>query len=165
MATAPSINRDWIADEFSKGIDFERTLQADALATAQAPPEPSFGVLYHEIAEADKRHVAIIETIAARYGHVPSQSGTGGVSGAIGRLKNKVSEIGSTPLQLIEHDMGAKASAIHWTTAWVHAFQAIGDAESARELAAVLIEEKSHHDALQQGFNRLVARGAGATTP
>ena len=32
--------------------------------------------------------------------------------------------------------------------------------ESARELAAVLTEEKSHHDALQEGLNRLVAQGA-----
>jgi len=164
MATAPSINREWIAAEFSKGIDAEQSLHADALATSQSPPDPSLGVLYHEIAEADKRHVVIIETIAARYGHVPSQGGSGGVSGAIGRLKQRVSELGSSPLQMIEHDMSAKASSIHWTTAWVHAFQSIGDAESARELAAVLTEEKAHHDALQEGFNRLVARGAGSTT-
>ncbi|WP_435019605.1 hypothetical protein TA3x_001382 [Tundrisphaera sp. TA3] len=164
MATAPSINRDWIAAEFSKGIDAEQSLHDDALATAQSPPDPAFGVLYHEIAEADKRHIAAIETIAARYGHVPSQGGSGGVSGALGRLKQKVSEIGSTPLQVIEQDMLAKASAIHWMTAWLGAFEAIGDAESARELASLLTEEKAHHDALQQGFNRLVARGAGATT-
>ena len=48
---------------------------------------------------------------------------------------------------------------IHWCTAWVHAFEALGDAESARELAAVLTEEKAHRDALQEGLNRLVARG------
>jgi len=164
MATASSINREWIAAEFSKGIDAELSLHADALATSQSPPDPSLGVLYHEIAEADKRHTVIVETIAARYGHVPTQGGTGGVSNAIGRLKQKVSELGATPLQMIEHDMAAKSSSIHWATAWVYAFQAIGDAESARELAAVLTEEKAHHDALQEGFNRLVARGAGATT-
>ncbi len=34
MATAPSINRDWILAEFSKGIDAENTLQVDAKETA-----------------------------------------------------------------------------------------------------------------------------------
>ena len=68
--------------------------------------------------------------------------------------------MGSTPQVRVEHDLSAKASAIHWCTAWVHTFQSIGDAESARELAAVLAEEKAHHDALQEGLNRMVARGA-----
>ena len=69
-------------------------------------------------------------------------------------------ELGSTPQIRIEHDLSANASAVHWTTAWVHTFQAIGDAESARELAAILTEQKAHQDALQEGLNRMVARGA-----
>ena len=165
MATAPTIHRDWIASEFSKGIDAEHALQADAESTASSPPDPTLGVLYHEIATADSRHALIIETIATRYGYNPThgKSAAAGIGGTIGRLREKVSELGSSPQQRIEHDLSAKASSIHWCTAWVHAFQAIADAESARELAAVLTEEKSHHDALQEGLNRLVTRGAQGT--
>jgi hypothetical protein len=67
MATAPSINRDWILTEFSKGIEAESALQADAEATSSSPPDPELGVLYHEIAAADGRHRLIVETIATRY--------------------------------------------------------------------------------------------------
>ena len=52
--------------EFVKGIHAERSLAADAKATADSPPDPSLGVLYHEIAVADERHVGILETIARR---------------------------------------------------------------------------------------------------
>ncbi len=55
------------------------------------------------------------------------------------------------------------AQSVHWHAAWVHAFEAIGDSESARELSAVLAEEQAHRDALQQGLNRVAeqhARGA-----
>jgi hypothetical protein len=160
MATAPSINRDWILTEFSKGIDAECTLQADAEATASSPPDPELGVLYHEIAAADGRHRLIVETIATRYGYNPATGLSSGIGKAIGRFREKIGLLGLTPQVRIEHDLSAKASAIHWTTAWIHTFQAIGDAESARELAAVLTEQKAHHDALQEGLNRLVARGA-----
>ncbi len=160
MATTHSINRDWIAAEFSKGIDAEHALEVDATATASSPPDPSLGVLYHEIAAADGRHRLIVETIATRYGYNPSRGVTTGIGGTLGRLKDKFSELGSSPQQRLEHDLAAKASVIHWCTAWVQAFQTIGDAESARELAAVLTEEKSHHDALQEGLNRLVTKGA-----
>ena len=160
MATAPAINREWIASEFSKGIEAEHCLQRDAESTASSPPDPSLGVLYHEIADADGRHRQIVETIATRYGYNPGRGGSSGIGGTLERIREKVSEMGATPQTRIEHDLSAKASAIHWCTAWVHTFQAIGDAESARELAAVLTEEKAHHDALQEGLNRLVARGA-----
>jgi hypothetical protein len=160
MATAPSINRDWILAEFSKGIDAELCLQVDAQATASSPPDASLGVLYHEIAAADARHRLIVETIATRYGYNPAKGLSTGIGKTIGRLKEKVGEFGSTPQVRIEHDLCATASAIHWVTAWVHTFQTIGDAESARELASVLTEQKAHHDALQEGLNRLVARGA-----
>jgi hypothetical protein len=160
MATAPAINRDWIASEFSKGIDAEQAMIDEAKARAESPPDPTLGVLYNEIAAADARHRAIVETIATRYGHTPSRSVTGGIGETLGRLKERVSEMGTTPLQRLGHDLAIKANAIHWSTAWVGAFQAIGDAESARELAAVLTEEKSHRDALQEGLNRLVTQGA-----
>ena len=68
--------------------------------------------------------------------------------------------MGSSPMQLIGHDLNMKANAVHWSTAWVLAFEAIGDAESARELSAVLTEQKSHCVALQDGLNRMVLRGA-----
>jgi hypothetical protein len=160
MATAHQVNREWIATQFSRGIDAERSMEADAKATSASPPDPSLGVLYHEIAEADGRHRMIVETIATRYGYNPAGNHSGGIGGSIKHLREKVSEIGCTPQQRIEHDLSAKASAIHWCTAWVHAFQTIGDAESARELTAVLTEEKVHHDALQEGLNRLISRGA-----
>jgi len=160
MATAHQVNREWIASQFSRGIEAERHMEDDARATSASPPDPSLGVLYHEIAEADGRHRKIVETIATRYGHNPSGGRSGGIGGSIQHLRDKVSELGSTPQQRIEHDLSAKASAIHWCTAWVHTFQAIGDAESARELSAVLTEQKVHHDALQEGLNRIIAREA-----
>jgi len=160
MATATTINREWIAAEFSKGIDAEQALMDEAKSRAEAPPDPGLGVLYHEIAAADERHRTIVETIATRYGHTPSRSMAGGIGETLGRLKDKVGEIGSSPMQRLSHDVMAKANSIHWCQAWVQAFQAIGDAESARELAAILTEEKAHRDALQEGLNRMVMLGA-----
>jgi hypothetical protein len=160
MAATVEINREWIASEFAKGIDAEQSLAADAKATAEAPPDPALSVLYHEIATADERHAAIIETIATRYGHTPSRGVGGGVGGAFGRLKETVAGLGASPLDRLSRDLSAKAGAIHWLVAWVHVFEAIGDAESARELADVLAAERTHCDALQAGLNRLVERGA-----
>ena len=160
MASASTVNRDWIAAEFSKGIDAEQAMIDEAKGRAESPPEPSLGVLYHEIATADERHRTIVETIATRYGHTPSRSMSGGIGETLGRLRDKVGEMGSSPLQRLGHDLAMKANAVHWSTAWVQAFGTIGDAESARELAAILTEEKSHHDALQEGLNRLIIQGA-----
>jgi hypothetical protein len=160
MSTAPTVKRDWIVSEFSKGIEAEQSLGTHAESTASNPPDPSLGILYHEIASDDKRHQMIVETIATRYGYNPGKATGGGIGGTLGRLRDKVGEIGSTPQTRLAHDLAAKADSIHWTTAWVHTFQTIGDTESARELASVLTEEKAHHDALQEGLNRLVARGA-----
>ena len=165
MATATKINRDWIVAEFSKGIDAEQALKDNAQARAESPPDPTLRVLYHEIAVADERHREIVETIATRYGHVPSRSGAGGIGETLGRLKDKVGEMGSTPLQRVSHDLVGKANAIHWYTAWVQTFQAIGDAQSARELSAILTEEKAHRDALQEGLNRLLTQGAMGENP
>jgi ferritin-like metal-binding protein YciE len=156
----PTINRDWIAAEFSKGIEAEQALIAEARARADAPPDPALGVLYNEIAAADERHRTIIETVATRYGHTPSRGVAGGIGETLTRLKDKVTELGTTPLSRIGGDLAAKANAIHWYTAWVHTFEAIGDSESARELAAILTEEKAHRDALQEGLNRMVEHGA-----
>ena len=160
MAQAPSIDRAWIASEFAKGIDAERSLAADAQARADAPPDPSLGVLYHQIAEADGRHVSVVETIAIRYGHTPSRSSGGGIGAMLGHLKDQAGALGSTALDRLGRDLMAKANSVHWYTAWVWAFGAIGDAESARELTAVLTEEQAHRDALQEGLNRMVERGA-----
>jgi hypothetical protein len=160
MATTSTINRAWIASEFSKGIDAEQAMIDEAKARTESPPDPTLGVLYHEIATADERHRTIVETIATRYGHTPSRSLTGGIGETLGRLKGRIGEMGSSPFQRLGCDLAAKANAIHWSTAWIEAFQAIGDAESARELSAVLTEEKAHRDALQEGLNRLVTQGA-----
>lgn len=163
-----TINREWIASEFSKGVEAEQNLAAEAKARAAAPPDLALGVLYHEMAAADDRHCKTVETIAVRYGHTPSRAGSGGFSGTLGRLKEKVTEtvLGTSSLEHLGHDLNAKANAIHWYTAWIHTFEAIGDRESARELEAILIEEKAHHAALQKGLAQLVERGArGELTP
>jgi hypothetical protein len=160
LASSAAIDRDWIGAEFAKGIDLERALASNAKARAECPPEPTFGVLYCEIAAADERHVAAVEKIATRYGRVPSRSVSGGVGETLGRLKDKVAGIGATPLDCLSHDLEAKAGAIHWHTAWVYTFEAIGDSDSSRELAAILTEEQTHLEALQQGLNRLVAQHA-----
>ena len=152
-----TIDREWIVTQFSRGVDAEWSLHNDALATANSPPDPSLAVLYHQIAEEDERHATLIETIATRYGYQSTGSKSGGL---IERIKDAVAEIGSSPQQRLEQDLSAKASAIHWITGWIFAFQKIGDTTSADELSKVLIEEKAHHDALQQGLNLLLAKGA-----
>ena len=155
-----SIDRDWIASEFSKGIHAEQEMASDARERVDAPPEPAVSVLYTQIAEADERHRAVVETVAVRYGHTPGQSLGGGIGETLGRLKEKVAGLGTSDLERIGHDLASKGNAAHWYAAWVHAFEAIGDGESARELAAILTEEKSHLAALQEVLNRMVTRGA-----
>jgi len=155
-----TIDRDWIAAQFSKGIEAEHEMAHTAHDRASSPPEPALGVLYTQIAEADERHHTAVETVAVRYGAAPSRGLGGGITETIGRLKDKVTSIGTTPQEYVAHDLAAKANAIHWYTAWVHAFGEVGDTESARELAAILTEEKAHHDALQDVLNRMIARGA-----
>lgn len=132
----------------------------ESKARAEAPSPPELGVLYHEIAAAEERHRAVVETIATRYGHTPCRNGGGGLGETLGRLRDKVGELGIGPLQRLANDLMAKANAVHWCTAWVQTFEAIGDGQSARELAIVLDESKAHRDALQEALNRLVTRGA-----
>ena len=165
LATSSTINRDWIAAEFAKSIVIERTLAANARSRAESPPEPAFAVLYCEIAAADERHLAIVETIATRYGHTPIRAVSGGVTETLGRLKEKVAEMGSSALDCLSHDMDAKAEAIHRHNAWVRTFEVIGDSESTRELAIVLNEERTHLKALQEGFNRLIEQHACGNFP
>lgn len=164
MATISTIDRDWIGGELIKGIDIERSLAANAKARSDSPPDPALGVLYHEIAAADERHIGVLETIATRYGYTPSRSAGGGVVETLGRLKDRVVGMTSSALDCLSQDLAAKASAIHWHTAWVCTFEAIGDAESARELAVVLNEEGTHREAIQQGFNRMVASHASGSS-
>lgn len=161
MASATIPQRDWIATEFTKGIDAEQSLIDEARARAESPPDPSLQVLYNEIATADARHKVIVETIATRYGHTPTRSVAGGIGETLGRLKDKVGDMGLTPIQRVAADLAAKANSIHWYTAWIQAFQAIGDPQSAEELATVLAEENTHRDALQKALSLLVTAGAG----
>jgi hypothetical protein len=163
MAETPSIDRVWIASQLVKGIEAERSLAIDAKAKAESPPDAVLCVLYREIATADERHASIVEKIAARYGHTPSQSAGSGIARAIGHLRDKVVGLGSDAGDQLILDVTAKAQSVHWHATWVHAFEAIGDCESARELSAVLAEEQTHCDALQHGLNRVIehhARGA-----
>lgn len=162
-STPPStdvVDRPWVASEFAKGIDAEKEMCRNAKARVDAPPEPALGVLYSQIAEADERHTSVVETVAVRYGHTPGQGLAGGIGQAIGHLKDTVASIGSSAMERVGHDLASKANAIHWYGAWVHTFEALGDTESARELASILTEEKSHRDALQEVLNRLVEHGS-----
>lgn len=154
------IDRDWILAQFSKGIDAELAMEADAKSTADSPPDATLAVLYHQIAKDDERHASLIETIATRYGYQASAHKSGGLGGTFERLKGAMAELGSSPQQRLEHDLAAKATAIHWLTSWVYSFEQINDKPSAQELAVVLAEEKSHHDALQQGLNLILLKGA-----
>jgi len=158
--SAMSPHRDWIAAEFSKGIHAEHEMGAEARSRAANPPDSALGVLFSQIAEADERHCGVVETVAVRYGHTPARNLGGGIGETLSKLKDKVTSIGSTPLDCVSQDLAAKANAIHWYEAWVHAFTEIGDSESARELASILTEERSHRDALQDVLNRLVVKGA-----
>jgi len=165
MATASTIDRAWISSELVKQIDSERSLSADAKARAESPPTAALSVLYHEIAAADDRHVGILEKIATRYGHTPSRSEAGGVAETLSRLKDRVTGIGSTNMDVLVQDLAAKANAVNLRTAWIHAFESLGDAESARELSSIVDEDRAHRDALLEGLKRMVeqtARGEGA---
>jgi hypothetical protein len=156
MATT-TIPRAWIAAEFLKILDAERSLATDAKARAAAPPMPTLAVLYHEIADQDERHAGVLETIATRYGHTPTRAPeSGGVGEALARLKDKVVALGAEPTALLRQDLTAKADAIHWQTAWAHNLEALGDVESARDLAVLLNEDQAHHDALLEGLKRLL---------
>ncbi len=155
MATT-AIDRAWIASEFLKIVDSERSLATDAKTRAESPPTPALAVLYHEIADQDERHVAVLKTIATRYGHTPTRSTGGGVGETLGRLKDKVAALGTGPTDLLRQDLTAKADAIDYQSAWAHAFESIGDSQSARDLAAVLTEDQAHHDALLKGLKRML---------
>ena len=164
MDATIAIDRAWIVFEFLKVIAAERDSVVEAKARAEAPPDPALAVLYHEIAAGDERHVTVLETIATRYGHTPSRSEGGGVSAALGRFKDKVSRLGSSPSDLLIHDLLAKTEAIYWRIAWTHAFEAIGDTASTRELGIVLTEDEAHRDALLESLKRMVEQGARAKT-
>jgi hypothetical protein len=152
-----SVDRDWITSELEKGLAAERTLAAEARARAEAPPDPALAVVYSELATAEDRLRLILEIIAIRYGHTPTRHAGGGIGETFGWLRGKVTDLGSSPFDRLTYDLVARATSVLWCTAWVHAFEAIGDTASARELVAVLTEKKAHCDALQEGLNRLVA--------
>jgi hypothetical protein len=160
MNQTRSVDAAWICSEILKGMDAERSMSADSQSRASAPPDPALSVLYHEIADADERHATIIETAATRYGHTPMRSTSSGIGRVFGSLKDKVGELGSSALDLLSCDLTTKAHSVHWLTAWVHTFSAIGDAESARELSAILAAEQKHGEALQQAFDRMVEQNA-----
>ncbi len=115
-----------------------------------------FAVLYHEIASADERHVAVIEKIVIRYGSAPSRPRKEGVSVALGRFKDKVIEMGTSPSDLLRQDLLAKSDVIHWQIAWVRVLRSNGDEQSATELASIVSEDQAHHVALLEGFSRMI---------
>jgi hypothetical protein len=150
-----SIDRVWITSELVKGLAAERTLAVEARARASSPPDPSLSVIYSELGRAEDRFYSILEIIATRYGHTPTHGG-GGLGESFGWLRDKVSELGSSPFDRLTYDLLAWTTSILWCTAWVHTFEEIGDTASALELVAVLAEKKAHCEALQGGLDRLV---------
>jgi hypothetical protein len=162
--TAP-FDRDWITSELAKGVAADRALADEAKARASSPPDPSLSLVYNELATAEDRIHSVLETIATRYGFTPTHRLEGGIGEAFGWLKGKVSEMGSSPSDRLTYDLLARAASVFWCTAWVHTFEAIGDAPSAQELVAVLTEKKAHCAALQECLNRLVAERVKAVTP
>lgn len=108
-----SIDRDWITAELEKGLAAERTLAAEARARAESPPDPTLAVIHGELAAAEDRHHLILETIATRYGHAHVRdTGGGSVGGTFGRLRGKVTELGSSPFDRLTHDLVARASSV-----------------------------------------------------
>jgi hypothetical protein len=158
--TTATADRDWILEQFTKGIDSLESMKTDAQARADSPPDQELALLYSEIAKSVSTHREVVSTIAARYGYTPSRVAGGGIGEAIGRIKDKVGEMRSSALELVGKDLGEKSNAIHWTRAWVEAFAAIGDTQSSLELTTVLTEEERHRDALQKVLGTLVTRGA-----
>jgi hypothetical protein len=163
MTAAPAVNNAWIVSELVRLLLAERSMSETARLRGESPPDPSLAIVYHEIASADEDHAAAIETIATRYGHTPARGAGGGIGEALGRLKDKVVGLGNSPIDLLAADLVAKAAAIHWYAAWVHLFEATGDADSGRELAKILADEEAHRDALQHALVRLVEHGASAS--
>ncbi|MGE3820541.1 MAG: hypothetical protein AB7I30_14100 [Isosphaeraceae bacterium] len=159
--TTATIDRDWVVSEMLKIIEEERALALDAKARAEAPPLPEMAVFYHEVAEQDERHIEVLETIATRYGHTPSRSLGGGVGETLGRLKDKVATLGSGACDLIRQDLSARSEAIDWRSVWIATFESMNDAESARDLTAVLAEDKAHHEALLERLKRLIQDRVG----
>ena len=151
-----SLDREWITSELGKGLAAERTLAAEARARAASPPDATLVVAYNELATAEDRHLLILETIATRYGRTPTRDLGGGIGETFGWLRGKVTDLGSSPFDRLTYDLVARASSVLWYTAWIHTFEAIGDAESARELTAILTEKRSHCESLQIGLNRLL---------
>ncbi len=156
MTDVISIDREWIAREMADAFDHERSLSNDASGRAASPPDANYSVLYHEIALSDERHATILETIATRYGHTPRDFTEGGVGRILEHIKAQVEEFGSSPLEQVWADVAAKSRWIHWLAAWAHTFETLGDLDSARDIASVMIEEQVHRDALQNNLNRLM---------
>lgn len=156
MSDVLTIDREWVASEFVSGVEQERTLSSEASARAASPPDPSLTVLYHEIAQSDERHAAILEKIATRYGHTPRDFTEGGVGRMLEHLKVQVGELGSEPFEQVWADVAAKGRWIHWLAAWAHAFEALGDQDSARDVSLVMSEEQEHREALQSRLNSLI---------
>ena len=67
-------------------------------------------------------------------------------------------------MDVLIQDLAAKANAINLRTAWIHAFESLGDAESARELSSIVSEDQAHRDALLEGLKRMVEQAARGET-
>jgi hypothetical protein len=159
MTMSTPIDRKWITAELVKGLAAERSLAVEAKARALAPPHASLSVIYNELVKAEDRLYSVLEIIATRYGHTPTSIG-GGLSESIGWLRDKVSDLASSPFDRLTDDLLARTTSILWCTAWMHTFEEIGDTASAQELAPVLAEKKTHCEALQAGLNRLLSERA-----
>ncbi len=156
MVTTPTVDRALVLKEFLPRIEAELSLMNEAKQRAESPPSPSMAVLYHEIAAADEKHVLALEMIAARYGFTPDRTEKGGMSATLGRLKDRIAEMGSSPTAQVSQDLQAKADAIHWERAWAYLFSTLGDPESAGEMEGLAREDEAHRDGLLEALKRLL---------
>ena len=151
-----AIDRTWIALEFLKSVQLERSLAAAARRRAESPPVPNLGVLYREIAAQDeptsscwRRSRRAMVTPRSRRRR-PGSARRSGHEGSGRRARGR-------PDRPPPAGLAAKAEHF-WQSAWSHALQSIDDVESARDLDTISTEDRAHLDALLEGLKRMLAK-------
>jgi hypothetical protein len=160
MTSNAPVDRGWIAAELARLTAAERSMAVEMKTRADAPPDPSLSVMYHEMAADDERHAIALETIATRYGHTPSRTEGMGVGETLGRIKDRVAALGVSRVDRLAHDLNAKSDVLYRETAWTGVLRAIGDGESSGGMAALVAEDQKHRDALLKTLQRLLAEEA-----
>ena len=92
--TPTTVDRDWIATEFAKGIDAEAQMAHDAEGPRRSPrPSRRWASSTARSPRPTSAIATSVETVAIRYGHTPGAGArlAGGIGETLGRLKDKVS--------------------------------------------------------------------------